>query len=124
MRKKSPIYGALYYSRAIYRPVRSSGHARLLFFHPEHDGRRLPHSAGYPTGGVSALFPDRLVLNQAEINPAGSPDGKSINSTAPLTHRAINRPAIAQRRLKPAFLAYFHPAGNAQEKPHLWGAVL
>ena len=73
---------------------------------------------------VSALFPDRFVLKQAEINPAGSPDGKSINSTAPLTHRAINRPAIAQRRLKPAFLAYFHPAGNAQEKPHLWGAVL
>ena len=40
------VYGALYYSRAIYRPVRSSGHARLLFFHPERDGRRLPHSAG------------------------------------------------------------------------------
>ena len=111
MRKKSPIYGALYYSRAIYRPVRSSGHAPVTII---------------PTysGGVSALFPDRFVLKQAEINPAGSPDGKSINSTAPLTHRAINRPAIEQRRLKPAFLAYFHPAGNAQEKPHLWGAVL
>ena len=78
----------------------------------------------HDSGGVSALYPDRFVLNQAEINPAGSPDGKSINSTAPLTHRAINRPAIAQRRLKPAFLAYSHPAGNAQKKPHLWGAVL
>ena len=120
MRKKSPIYGALYDSRAIYRPVRSRDFREQasLVSTPGCDN---PHTY---SGGVSALFPDRFVLKQAEINPAGSPDGKSINSTAPLTHRAINRSAIAQRRLKPAFLAYFHPAGNAQEKPHLWGAVL
>ena len=31
MRKKSPIYGAMYYSRAIYRPVRSSGHDEYFF---------------------------------------------------------------------------------------------